>query len=97
MFAAFRVETTLLAAILLFGAANLLGLIPLHGFGGLGPKQAGIAGILVLLGITSTTAASLTLLFQVTIILFTGTLALMAYGSWLAGGRRLSPQVKNQP
>lgn len=95
LFAAFGVETGVLASTLVFGAANLLGLIPLHGFGGLGPKQAGMAGILVLLGVAATTSASLTLLFQATIILFTGVLALVAYGSWMVDDRRLSPQVKS--
>ncbi len=96
LFAAFRLETGLLASALLLGASNLLGLIPLHGFGGLGPKQAGMAGILVLLGFASTTAASLTLLFQATIILFVGVLGMGAYGSWLVAGRRPSLKLKNR-
>ncbi len=95
LLAAFQLDISLLASTLLVGASNLLGLIPLHGFGGLGPKQAGMAGILVLLGIASTSAASLTLLCQATIILFVGVLALVAYGSWLVEGRRPSSQVRN--
>ncbi len=92
LFAAFGVETGLFTATLLFGASNVLGLIPLHGFGGLGPKQAGMAGILVILGVAATKAASLMLLYQATIVLFVGTLALLLYGSWLSSGRSLQGQ-----
>jgi len=79
LFAAFQSDPGLLGATFLFAAANLLGLIPLHGFGGLGPKQLGIAGALVLLGWDPGVAASLTLLFQGSIILFVSLVALLGY------------------
>lgn len=79
MFAAFQANLDLLGATFLFAAANLVGLIPLHGFGGLGPKQVGIAGALVLLGWGSSAAASLTLLFQASMILFVALVALLGY------------------
>lgn len=80
LFASFQVDLGALGATFLFGAANLIGLIPLHGFGGLGPKQLGIAGALVLLGLSTALAASLTLLFQAAMIAFVALLALLAYG-----------------
>ena len=80
MFAAFQTDLGLLGATFLFATANLIGLIPLHGFGGLGPKQMGIAGALVLLGWGSGIAASLTLLFQAAVVLFVSLVALLGYG-----------------
>ena len=95
LFDAFGVETGVLGATLLFGAGNLLGLVPLHGFGGLGPKQAGMAGVLVLLGIATAEAASVTLLFQAAVILFVVVLAVAAWSSWLVEGRAL-PSAREQ-
>ena len=80
MFAAFQTDLGLLGATFLFATANLIGLIPLHGFGGLGPKQMGIAGALVLLGLGSGVAASLTLLFQASVVLFVALVALLGFG-----------------
>ena len=80
LFASFQVDLGALGATFLFGAANLIGLLPLHGFGGLGPKQVGIAGTLVLLGMGAGIAAALTLLFQASIVVFVALIAFLGYG-----------------
>ena len=57
-------DNTLLAA-----AYNFLGVIPLQTVGGFGVSEAGLAGLLVLFGLSLTTAASFSMMARVVIIL----------------------------
>jgi hypothetical protein len=76
--AAFEIHLPIAQLFFLFGAMNLLAIVPIRFFGGVGIKQAALVAILLALGYEIEEAAAMTAFFALTAVAFP--MALLPFG-----------------